>query len=136
MQSNVRSAVLAATCDLCGTRFENAYQLGPHKKICRPTWQEDLSSTDFTCSSEEEEMSVPVATPPSPAPSSTQVVSATPLWQLARRDKTFGIVHRVVVESTGLFNADLSSDYVEVSLLCLHFRFETSTRLACSYLSS
>ena len=111
------SAVLAATCDLCGRRFENAYQLGPHKKICRPTWQEDLSSTDFTCSSEEQEesMSVPVATPPSPATSSTQVVSA--LWQLARRDKTFGIVHRAVVESTGLFNEDLSSDYVEVSLL-------------------
>ena len=118
------SAVSAATCDLCGRRFENAYQLGPHKKACWTSWfGKDCSSPEFSCSSEEEEevaaigVATSAATPgvATSAATSTQVAPATPLWELARRDKSFGIVQRVVWQGTGLFNADLSFDYVAVS---------------------
>ena len=114
----------AATCDLCGRRFENAYQLGPHKKACWTSWfGKDCSSPEFSCSSEEEEevaaigVATSAATPgvATSAATSTQVAPATPLWELARRDKSFGIVQRVVWQGTGLFNADLSFDYVAVS---------------------
>ena len=114
----------AATCDLCGRRFENAYQLGPHKRACWTSWfGKDCSSPEFSCSSgeEEEEAAIGVATSAvtsgvaTSAATSTQVAPATPLWELARRDKSFGIVQRVVWHGTGIFNADLSFDYVAVS---------------------
>ena len=115
----------AATCDLCGKRFENAYQLGPHKKACWTSWfGKDCSSPEFSCSSEEEEVAaIGVATSAATSPtrtSPTQVAPPTPLWQLARRDKSFGTVQRVVLQGTGLFNADLAFDYVAVSrLICV-----------------
>ena len=120
----MQSAVAAATCDLCGKRFENAYQLGPHKKVCWPSWIDKniFSPEEFSCSSEEEEevRTIEVATSAVTSPTTSprqQVAPSTTLWQLARRDKFFGTVQRVILQGTGLFNADFSFDYVAVSLL-------------------
>ena len=119
----MKNAVSAATCDLCGCRFENAYQLGPHKKVCWPSWQKKIfDSPEFSCSSEEEAFASAQAeticsTPP---PATTSVcapqVAPVSLWRLARRDKYFGNVYRAVVEGHGVFNEDLTFDYVAVSL--------------------
>ena len=117
----MKSAVPAATCDLCGCRFENAYQLGPHKKVCWPSWQKKFSdSSEFSCSSEEEAVASAeaetFASTPSPAVSvcAGEVARTPSLWQLARREKYFGTVIRTEIDGHGVFNEDLTFDYVAV----------------------
>ena len=117
----MKNAVRPATCDLCGSRFENAYQLGPHKKVCWPSWQKkDCDSSEFSCSSEEEAVASAQAetfasTPPAAVSVCAGQVAPAPIWQLARRDKYFGNVNRIEIDGHGVFNEDLTFDYVAVS---------------------
>ena len=42
-------------CDFCGKKFSNAYQLGPHKKVCWSRHSTVFPTSDFSNSDEPEE---------------------------------------------------------------------------------
>lgn len=108
-------------CDLCGDRFANKYQLGPHKRFCwnvqerrlNDTFSEFTNTSDSESEPHEEEL-------PAPAIQSNER-SNDLLFHLAQRTKDFGLERACMLHSSATYNADLTFSYIAVRSICFMF---------------
>lgn len=133
----------AHICDLCGARFANKYQLGPHKRLCWNQHQRVAVYSDFTGSSEEDSPHSLPSLSQSDEPeaaieseSANRRVPRTPLFELSQREKKWGVV-QVCAPSprTATRDVHLTYDYLPVTgmLACLLSIFAD---LCCCMLAS